>query len=261
MKYDTSDEEYETDEEEEIIKLNTVSHKKKQFSIKKINSDETTINNLTHSCPNCEINRELLYLVNELHSKLNYIESELEQLKELTKKRQGNNNFGIPPINKKNIIEWLNNYIVPTITFDDFVENLTVNMGHFEFLLEYKLPDTIQKIMQTNIVRSEDIIYPLYSTTEKSGKVYVFNDEDEIWEVITIEYLSKLVKQIENKLSKCCIEWKNRYSGKNNFNSSLQEQCQEAILKLYNISYTQDAMMNRVRSDLCVQLKTVIKYR
>ena len=131
-------------------------------------------------------------------------------------------------------------------------------MGHFEFLLEYKLPDIIQKIIQTNIVKNNNIIYPLYASIEKCGKVYVFT-EDETWEIITIEYLSKFVKKIENKLSQHCIEWKSRYSGKNNFNSELQERCQNAILKLYNISYTQDTMMNRVRHDLCEQLKIICK--
>lgn len=229
--------------------------RKKNFTIKKINSNS---NNQCQSCPNCEINTELLYLVRELSRKINTMENDIAEMKQLVKKR-GVNQVSVPPMNKKNVIEWLNNYIIPTITFDEFVENLVVTMGHFEFLLEYKLTDTIQKIIQTNIVKSDDVIYPMYSTTEKSGKVYVFN-ENETWEVITIEYLSKFVKQIENKLSQHCIELKNRYSGKNNFNSQLQDQCQQAILKLYNISYTQDATMNRVRYDLCVQLKTVIRH-
>ena len=58
---------------------------------------------------------------------------------------------------------------------------------------------------------------------------------------------------MENKLSDRCIEWKN------NFNSEMQEKCQSAILKLYNISYTQDNMMNRVKRDLYSQLKLICK--
>jgi hypothetical protein len=228
---------------------------KKKTIIQKINIEENEeILSLNEPCANCEINKELLYIVKNLSDKLNDIESELKELKKMIKKKD---NSIIPPINKKNIMEWLNNYVVPTITFNEFVENIIVNMGHFEFLLEYKLPDIIQKIIQTNIVKN-NIIYPLYASIEKCGKVYVFT-EDETWEIITIEYLSKFVKKIENKLSQHCIEWKSRYSGKNNFNSELQERCQNAILKLYNISYTQDTMMNRVRHDLCEQLKIICK--
>jgi hypothetical protein len=229
--------------------------KRKNITITKIQSDESDCK-LRTSCPNCEINNTLLYLVKDLSDKLNNIENELKEVKQMMKVK--NERQSIPPINKKNIINWLNTYIVPTITFDEFVENLVVNMAHFEFLLEYKLNDTIQKIIQTNVVKNEDVIYPMYSTIEKSGKIYVFN-EDETWEVITIEYLSKFVKKIENKLSQHCLDWKNRHGGKNNFNSQLQEKCQQAILKLYSISYTQDQMMNRVRYDLCVQLKSVSK--
>lgn len=233
---------------------------KKKTIIQKINIEEENEEILSFNpCRNCEINRELLYLVRNLSDKLNDVENEVKELKNLIKRKMDNTNVNtIPPINKKNVMEWLNNYIIPTITFDEFVENIIVNMGHFEFLLEYKLADTIQKIIQTNLIKNDETIYPLYANVEKSGKVYVFT-EDETWEIISIKYLSKFVKQIENKLSQHCIEWKNRYSGKTNFNSELQERCQNAILKLYNISYTQDAMMNRVRYDLCQQLKIICK--
>jgi hypothetical protein len=193
-----------------------------------------------------------------LSNKLDNVENELKELKEIVKKKSICSENSIPPINKKNVVDWLNNYIVPTISFDDFVENLVVNMGHFEFLLEYKLPDTIQRIIQTNIIKDKNVIYPLYSTIEKSGKVYVFT-EDETWDVINIDYLTKFVKQIENKLFQHSIEWKKNNNSKNNFNNELQERCQNAISKLCNISYTQDVMMNRVKHDMCVQLKTVCK--
>jgi hypothetical protein len=239
---------------------NEMKQTKKRTMIQKINIEEENEEILcfNNPCVNCEINRELLNLVRNLSDKLNNVENEVKELKNMIKKKDNTNVNIIPPINKKNVMEWLNNYIVPTMSFDELVENIIVNMGHFEFLLEYKLSDTIQKIIQMNIVKNNKNIYPLYASTEKCGKVYVFT-EDETWEIITLEYLSKFVKQIENKLSKHCIEWKNRYNGKNNFNSELQVRCQNAISKLYNISYTQDAMMNRVRHDLCEQLKIICK--
>lgn len=229
---------------------------KKKTIIQKINIEEENEEILSFNtpCVNCEINRELLHLMRNLSDELNNVKNELKELKKMIKI----NNTTNPPINKKNVMEWLNNYIVPTMTFNEFVENIIINSGHFEFLLEYKLADTIQKIIQTNIIKNNSIVYPLYASTEKCGKVYVFT-EDETWEIITIEHLSKFVKKIENELSRHCIEWKNRYSGKNNFNCELQERCQNAIIKLYNISYTQDNMMNRVRHDLCEQLKIVCR--
>lgn len=236
---------------------------KKKLSITKIRMDEEEDNDNKliinkNSCPNCEVNRELLNVVYELRNKLDDVENELKELKEIVKKKSMCSENSIPPINKKNVVDWLNNYIVPTMTFDDFVENLVINMGHFEFLLEYKLPDTIQRIIQTNIVKDKNIIYPLFSTIEKSGKVYVFT-EDETWDVINIDYLAKFVKRIENKLFQYSIEWKKNNNSKNNFNTELQERCQNAISKLCNISYTQDVMMNRVKHDMCVQLKNVCK--
>lgn len=258
IEYEKSDSKIVSNKNKLVINHETKKTKKKTI-IQKINIEEENeeISSFNKPCVNCQINHELLNLVRNLSDKLNNIENEVKELKKMMKKKIDNTNI-IPPINKKNVMEWLNNYIVPTMTFDEFVENLIINMGHFEFLLEYKLADTIQKIIQTNLVKNDETIYPLYANVEKSGKVYVFT-EDETWEIISIKYLSKFVKQIENKLSQHCLEWKNRYSGKNNFNSELQDRCQNAILKLYNISYTQDTMMNRVRYDLCQQLKIICK--
>ena len=250
-----SDDELEFEDEVKTTTIETKKSKRKTLVIKKVKHDETD-NKLTQSCQNCQINNELLFLVRDLSTKLDYIENELKELKQTMKKKSIA--ADIPPINKKNVIDWLNNYIVPTMSFDEFIENLNVNMSHFEFLLDYKLTDTIQRIIQANIMKNKDVIYPLYSTIEKSGKVYVFN-EDDTWEVITIEHLSKFVKKIENKLYKHCIEWKNCNDGSTNFNSELQDKCQQATLKLSNVSYTQDCMMNRVRYDLCAHLKSVCK--
>ena len=226
-------------------------------SITKIRIDDSDDKLTNQQCTNCKVNYELLHIVYELSNKLDNVENELKELKEIIKRKTNTTN-GIPPINKKNVVDWLNNYVVPTISFDDFVENLVVNMSHFEFLLEYKLPDTIQRIIQTNIVKNNDVVYPLFSTIEKSGKVYVFT-EDEKWDVIDINYLTKFVNQIENKLFQHSIVWKKNNNSKNNFNSELQERCQNAISKICNISYTQDIMMNRVKHDMCIQLKSVCK--
>lgn len=234
---------------------------KRNISITKIQTNISENKLISQTCNNCEINRELLNMVYDLSNKLDNVKNELKEIKDAIKKQHATamaKTIEVPPINKKNVIEWLDNYLVPTISFIDFVDQLVVNMGHFEFLLDYNLSDTIQRIIQTNIVKNNDVIYPLYATVEKSGKVYVYN-EDERWESITLEYLAKFVKQIENKLSMHCIEWKSANNGKNNFNSEYQERCQKAILKLYNISYTQDLMMDRVKRDMCVQLKTVCK--
>lgn len=250
-----SDDELEFEDEVKTTTIETKKSKRKTLVIKKVKHDETD-NKLTQSCQNCQINSELLFLVRDLSTKLDYVENELKELKQTMKKK--NTTSIVPQVNKKNVMEWLNNYVVPTTSFDDFIENLNVNMGHFEFLLDYKIGDTIQRIIQTNIVKTEGIIYPLYSTIEKSGKVYIFN-EDDAWEVINIGHLIKIVKSIENKLYKHCIEWKNCNDGSTNFNSELQDKCQQAIIKLSSIRYTQDCMMNRVRYDLCAHLKSVCK--
>jgi flagellar biosynthesis chaperone FliJ len=230
--------------------------KKKIIQIERIDIEEEEEIQLADTCINCKVNHELLILVQNLTLKINSIENQLKLLIESNNRKSHNNN-NIPALNKKmDVLQWLNTYVIPSTSFDDFIEDLIVNMYHFEFLMDYKLTETIQKIIQTNFVRKDDFIYPMFSTVEKSGKVYVY-DENDTWELISIEHLSKFVKKIENKLSKICIDWKNRHDKSDS--SKLNNKLQSAILKLYNISYTQDTTMNRIRSDLHVQLKSVCK--
>lgn len=244
-------------------KENLSSKKKKKIIIQRVNIDENIILesenscHLKETCKNCEINRELLNMVINLTRKIDNLENEFKEVKKIMTTKIPISTDEIPPINKKNVLEWLNNYIVPTMTHDEFLENLQVTMTHFEFLLDYKLTDTIQKIIDKNLVKNKDIIYPLYATVEKTGKVYIYS-ENNVWENVTLDYLCKFVKNIIDKLSQNCILWKKKHSDKNNSSDS-QFRCQNALLKLYSVSYTQDAMMNRVRHDLCQKMKLVCK--
>lgn len=254
-------EEEEKEEEEKEEKEKVLSKKKKKIFIQRIDIDENieTVAETSHlkeNCKNCEINRELLNMVVNLTRKIDNLENEFKELKKIMTIQKIPSNE-IPPVNKKNVLEWLNKYIVPTMSYDEFLENIEVTMNHFEFLLDYKLTDTIQKIIDKNIVKNEDVIYPLYSNIEKTGKVYIYDSENNIWENVNLEYLCKFVKQIVDKLSQTCILWKKKHSDKNDSDS--QCRCQSALLKLYNVSYTQDAMMNRVRHDLCQKMKIVCK--
>ena len=244
------------------------SKKKKKIIIQRVDIEENDIDDekckiesetsscIKETCKNCKINRELLNMVVNLTRKIDNLENEFKEVKKIMTTKIPIPSDEIPPINKKNVLEWLNNYIVPTMTHDEFLENLQVTMTHFEFLLDYKLTDTIQKIIDKNLVKNKDVIYPLYATVEKTGKVYVYS-ENNVWENVTLDYLCKFVKNIVDKLSQNCILWKKKHSDKTNSDS--QFRCQNALLKLYSVSYTQDAMMNRVRHDLCQKMKLVCK--
>jgi dTDP-4-dehydrorhamnose reductase len=125
--------------------------------------------------------------------------------------------------------------------------------------MDYKLADTIQKIILFNITkRTDNFVYPMYSSSEKQNKVFVHDSEDDIWKVIDITNLNKFVKKIQDELNKYSIVWKSK--NKSSCNAECGNLCQQAIKKLNTISYTQDAFMNRVRYDLRVQLQYVCNY-
>jgi hypothetical protein len=227
------------------------------------------------SCSNCKINDELLAIIKNMDNKITNLENmiiclmsqnknmnEFEDKKKLSKNtpnkliNEDENEYNeIPELTRKtNILEWLNLYIRPFQSFEQFIQNIDVRISHFECLTEYKISDVVQKIIQLNFPKKLDKkIYPFYSTSIKSGKVYVYTDKDD-WELISLDYLCKFVNVIQNKLYKLCIQYQNKYCSKEGI-----EKAQFAISKLSSIKYTQDTFMNRVRADLYDHLRTIYR--
>lgn len=233
-----------------------------KLPIKKINHFEVEEDEDNNNYSNCSENRlfylEIIRSIKILNNKIENIENEVKEIKKIlsTKKQM---NFAPTNRTKIDINAWLNSNVFPSMSFDDFVENLKVNLGHFEYLMDYKLADTIQKIILFNITkRDDDFIYPIYSSIEKQNKVFVYDNDEDIWKIIDITSLNKFVKKIQDELNKYSVIWKAK--NKNNCNAECSSLCQQAIRKLNTISYTQDQLMNRVRYDLRVQLQSVCNY-
>lgn len=257
--YSGSESESESDAEScnEEFKNEFKEFENKKFENKKSENKEEIICN---NC-NCRVNNELLEIIKNMDNKINNLENMISMLVSQPKNiksvrnRENNSSGAIPELTRKtNALEWLNTYIKPSKPFKEFVDTLNIKLCHFECLLESKLGDVVQKIIQLNFVKTSDnIIYPLYSSPAKAGKVYVYTEQN-VWELITIEYLSKFINSIQKKLYKLCSQYQLKSCSKEAI-----EKSQGAISKLSSIKYTQDCFMNRVRYDLHVQLKTVYR--
>jgi hypothetical protein len=288
LHYSDEEKEFESNDDDDDINININDEiseyseseiDKNENEIKEINENELKeINDsekLIVSCSNCKINDELLTIIKNMDNKITNLENmiiclmsqnknmnEFEDKKKLSKNtpnkliNEDENEYNeIPELTKKtNILEWLNLYIRPFQSFEQFIQNIDVRISHFECLTEYKISDVVQKIIQLNFPKKLDKkIYPFYSTSIKSGKVYVYTDKDD-WELISLDYLCKFVNVIQNKLYKLCIQYQTKYCSKEGI-----EKAQFAISKLSSIKYTQDTFMNRVRADLHDHLRTIYR--
>ncbi len=258
----------ETQEKKEITNVTNaikIVPRQKIIQMSRVNVDDEEI----EPEKTIEINKrhyyELVSLIKNLNNKLTNVENELKEIKQLVGKKNLTS-FGECSINNKgkfrtsstkvDVLSWLNDDIIPTEMFDEFVQNLKVTMSNFEFLMDYKLNDAYQKIIQQNITKKENFIYPIYSSTDKANKVYVYNDDGQ-WVVIGIEHLSAIVKKIQQELTKQSFIWKSK--NKNN-DAEHEVLCQQAIKKNSSITFTQDCFMNRIRYDLRIQMQIVCKY-
>ena len=254
----------ETQEKKEIANTNANTTKivprQKIIQMSRVNVDDEEI----EPEKTVEINKrhyyELVSLIKNLNNKLTNVENELKEIKQLVGKKNLTSFSECGKFRtssrKADVLSWLNDDIIPTEMFDEFVQKLKVTMSNFEFLMDYKLNDAYQKIIQQNITKKENFIYPIYSSTDKANKVYVY-DNDGQWVTIGIDHLSAIIKKIQQELSKQSLIWKSK--NKNN-DAEHEVLCQQAIKKNSSITFTQDCFMNRVRYDLRVQMQIVCKY-
>lgn len=247
-------------DDDKIMNVPIVVKKRLMNKSEETNEETNEEKKCNIQCDNCRVNYEMLNLIKSMNDRIINLESTINMLAGMPKtsnrlpvSQSKEVSIGIPELTKKmNALDWLNMYIKPFQSLDNFVNNLTVKLCHFEDLIEYKIGDVVQKIIQTNFVKTPDKrIYPFYSSVAKAGKVYVYT-ETNVWELVTLEYLSKFISSIQKKLFKQCTIYQTKVCSKEGI-----DKAQHAILKLTSIRFTQDAFMNRVRYDLHAHLKSI----
>jgi hypothetical protein len=201
---------------------------------------------------------QLVKIVQELTLKLNNMEEKMEEMQKWVDKKK----------KKINIVKWLNDtYNTENNNIISFTEwssiYLKVDSNDFENLMENSLVYTIQKIFDKNMIE-KDFIYPIKCFTQKQNMFYIYsnssckNSSCE-WRQMTFEDLVILLKIIQNKMIKELTIWKTNNQGKFDDNDKISELFNKAIIKLMNISFTQDSTFSKIRNMLYNYLKVELK--
>jgi hypothetical protein len=200
---------------------------------------------------------QLVKIVQELTLKLINMEEKMEQMQKWVEKKK----------KKLNVIAWLNSNIIPTVGYLEWVNTLlTIQLHHFENLMENSLFHTIQNVFEDNL-NNNDFIYPIKCFSQKSSVFYICEKKEDgspEWRQMEVKEFIHLLKIIQKNMLKVLTKWKEENKNKFDENDKISELFNKAVIKLMNMSFSQDATLSRIRNNLYnylkIDLKTMIEY-
>ncbi len=196
---------------------------------------------------------QLVKIVQELTLKLIKMEEKMDKMQKWVDKKK----------RKLNVLSWLNTHITPTIGFLEWVHTfLLVKSEHFENLIENTIFHTIQQIFEDNLSEKTDFIYPIRCFSEKSGVFYICDKKEDgtaEWRQLVLADMILILKIIQNGMIRELTKWKADNHHKFDENDKISILFNKAVIKLMNISFTQDNNLSRIKNGLYNYLKTDLK--
>lgn len=196
---------------------------------------------------------QLVKIVQELTLKMMKMEEKMAEMQKWVDKKK----------KKINVIAWLDENIVPTIGFKEWVNtSLIVNPEHFEDLMENSLFHTVQQVFESNLREKNDFEYPIRCFSQKTGIFYICEkrpDGTPEWKQMQNNDMILLLKTIQNRMIRELTKWKTENQYKFDDNSKISDLFNKAIIKLMNMSFTPDNTFSRMKNGLFNYLKTDLK--
>jgi hypothetical protein len=210
---------------------------------------------------------QLVKIVYELAFKYAQMEEKLENMQKWVDRKK----------KKINVCEWLNKNVKATVGYLEWVNMFVdVKPEHFEYLMENNLFQTIQHVFEFNLTKEEkmavsvlapplgkveEFVVPMRCFSQKQNVFYICekNNGVDCWRQMELDDLVKLLKKIQNKFLEELTSWRKKNHEKIDESDKVAEQFNKAVLKLMNMSFTQDATLSRMRNGFYNYLKTDLK--
>jgi len=196
---------------------------------------------------------QLVKIVQELTFKYVKLEEKMEHLQKwVNQKKQ-----------KIKVIDWLNEHVVSTIGFKEWITTVQVLPDHAISLFENNIFQTFQLIIEFNLKETNEFVYPIKCFSQKTNIFYVCEktpDNKCVWEQVSTETILLFLKKIQNKLIGELTNWKLANKAQIDINDKLSDQFNKAVIKLMSVNFTtQDVGASRLRNGLYSFLKTDLK--
>jgi len=194
---------------------------------------------------------QLVQIVQELSIKYVKMEEKMTEMQHYIDRKK----------KKVDVIGWLNTHVRPTTGFLEWVNSIvTVEPSHFLYLLrpETTIFDLLHEVFVYNLLK-RDFICPLTCFAQKNGVFYICEPLEDvsigstniyIWVELQLEDFVLLLKQVQRKLIGELSDWRKENQKLFYDNDKIADQFNKAVIKLMNITFTQDANMSRIKNGL-----------
>ena len=163
---------------------------------------------------------------------------------------------------KLDVITHLNQNVNASIGFLEWVTmTIQVSASHFVYLMENTVFQTFQLILEKNLTNQDiTFVYPIKCFTDKANIFYICEKGDEnesIWRPAETTEITQLLKKIQLLLLAELSKWKQTNKQNISDNDRLSDQFNKAVIKLMNISFGVDGIVNvnRIKAGLYGFLK------
>ena len=178
-------------------------------------------------------------------------------------------------INKKkkkiNVKEWLNKNRQPLISFTEWITNISLNIIDIEYLIENTIFQAIENIWEKNTFNNinanndsnnDSNIIPITCFSQKNNLIYIYNSNQ--WQPMKTEEFLYLLQKLQQKFLKALSLWHQEHLQEIKNNDSMSILYNKLIIKIMNISLTQDGNYNKIHANLYnyikIDLKSLIEY-
>ena len=179
----------------------------------------------------------MFQLIIELTKKCNKLEHTIQDI---------NKNFVKKKNNNINILEWLNEHKIPSISFHNLIDSILITEQDITFLFDNNFYDTLNLIF-TRTIYNYELDNPICCFTQKKNTFYIF-DLDRIWIEITKEQLIKFLNRIHIKILKTFNDFQNAQKKEKKENQSFIILCEKTTYKLMNIEFTEDPTLSKAKN-------------
>ena len=163
---------------------------------------------------------------------------------------------------KLDVITHLNQNVNASIGFLEWVTmTINVSAAHFVHLIENTVFQTFQLILEQNLTNPDiTFVYPIKCFTDKVNIFYICEKGDEnesIWRPAETTEMTQLLKKIHCLLLSELSKWKQNNKQNISDNDRLSDQFNKAVIKLMNVSFAADGLVNvnRIKGGLYNFLK------
>jgi len=198
--------------------------------------------------------QKILYqMLIELAQKYNRLEQQMIEVSKWVSKKK----------KKINVIEWLNNNLVPNLTFEHFINSINVTEKEAVFITENPFCFVFNEIFSRILYDFKDNgKNSIFAFTQKANIFYVYemmNDKKQ-WIILTKEKLILFFNKIHVKWINAFYQWKKNKISEPGINKErLEKTFHTANIKLMDIDFDKESVFSKVRNVLFQGLKTDMK--